>query len=153
LSKIKEKKQPPRVSSKAVADNIGRNPESEHITFCFKYLTNNNKYTFNHFKKDQSRNELKCRKNLDDLLSTLAQSSWLEIGKRDKTTIGGYELLSVKSFSIPAQSLNVQNDEKLLSFRFGPADSYRLVGSKKERSSVLHVIAYDFDFTLYNHGS
>lgn len=47
---------------------------------------------------------------------------------------------------------NISYDTKLYVFRFG--NDYRLIGYKSNRCrAALHIIGFDFDYSLYDHGN
>ena len=90
---------------------------------------------------------------MDVLLKELSQKTWLELSRRTKYQIGGFEKLRYDQINVSPVNLTMPKDENILSFRFGSADAYRLLGCRKDGCNVLYVIGYDFDFSAYDHGN
>ncbi|MDR1702001.1 MAG: hypothetical protein LBR56_04430 [Sporomusaceae bacterium] len=119
--------------------------------FSFAYLTTNNNYTFKHF--NDSSEELACRKEFDKLLLLLSTTSWLDLIGRNKRQLGGYETIPIEQIAFSPANFHLSKDTKLLSFRFGSKDKYRMLGWRKDGCQALYIIGYDFDFSAYKHGS
>lgn len=118
------------------------------ITFSWRYLTTNKKYTFDKFKKDV-RAELKARQALSELLIALSKCQWTDITGKRKDDFCGFETLENSSLNFAPSGYVFSNDEKVVIFRFG-GNSYRLIGIQDRE--VLEIIGYDLNHDAYNHG-
>ncbi len=126
---------------------------SPRIIVSFAHVTENKDYNFNYFKNNRARDNLDARKELDKLLASMTSKTWREAGELRKTDLGGYEIIPFDQFkSIQIKHMSVAKDTPIYIFRFN-SQQYRLCGIKEKKCNVLHIIAYDFDHSLYNHGS
>lgn len=126
-----------------------------HISFNYKYIVHDKRYNLQNDKADYT-----FYKELHKLIEQLSKSNILELATRNKYAIGGFEQLDLCDLKISV-SIEVQNDlritpnnTKVYVFRFGPKDAYRMVcyQSKQCNAIVFYILAFDFDFNLYNHG-
>ncbi|KAF1682314.1 hypothetical protein VER_06195 [Veillonella sp. R32] len=127
--------------------------ENSHIMMSFANVTHNKHYNFKYFAKNFRLN-LTTREELDKLLVELSSINWQVALSRRKNELGGVELLTwdtMKNIAIPGVIMSP--DSKVHVFRFGKSLEYRLCGIKDSTCHNLKIIAYDFDYTLYNHGS
>lgn len=120
--------------------------------FSFAFTTETKNYNFNYFNND-FRKELDVRQNLDRLLKEISSNTWVSLSSRSRYQLGGFETLSFDQVSCSPHNLTLAKDENIFSFRFGPADSYRLLGCRKHGCQVLYIIGYDFNHSAYDHGS
>ena len=125
---------------------------SPKIIVSFAHVTENKDYNFNYFKK-RVRDNLDAREELDKLLEFMTSETWREAGELRKTDLGAYETIPFDQLkSIQIKQMSVAKDTPIYIFRFN-SQQYRLCGIKEKRCNVLHIIAYDFDHSLYDHGS
>ena len=89
-------------------------------------------------------------------MQRVSQSSWEELRTKGKDN-GGFETMELSNFkrsivnNIKQKSLT--NDTKLYVFRFG-GNKYRLIGHKSSScKAAIHILGFDFDHSLYEHGS
>lgn len=129
--------------------------EKDQIYFCFKYITSNNSYNFTPMDATKGSAGNKSHKEFLKLLRELSFHSWEELGRMGKNT--GFEMIEISELycDITANyKEKLSPDTKLHIFRFGSGKCYRMVGYKPERcAAVLHILAFDYDYSLYDHGS
>lgn len=124
------------------------------ISFNFKYITKNKNHNFSYHPLPKE-----VHTELLFLFQMISNSNWLELQMRRKTTKGGYEALEYcdMKFTLDSKTINelgISGDTKLFVFRFGNKDAYRLIGLKaKDCSATFYVLAIDYDFSAYDHGS
>lgn len=137
--------------------SVHKNNESESRSkycFDFLYLTNNNSYNFDFFKKDAT-NKLKAYCLFIQKLKELSSESIELIQQKCKAD--GLETIPYKSFKesfkgILDTSKIVTKDSKLIVFRFNKV--YRIIcKNDMHTSNLLHILGFDFDFAAYNHGA
>lgn len=125
-----------------------------HIVISFKYSLKDKRYTIDAKLGGKS----KCNKDLQMLfekLVTISHTSWQELKSRPREV--GYEMIPVSEFHINMgnikKELELSEDSKIIVFRFGTSQKYRLFGVRcKGCSSILYIIGYDWDYSAYNHG-
>jgi hypothetical protein len=126
----------------------------DKVLLCFKCFTDSKNYSFEHFSKGGA-NTLAAMKECFNEFVFLSDRTWLELMQLGKEQ-GGAERFLYTAFRpelFKNLKFTITPDEKLYVFRFG-GNKYRLVGHRcTECRRVLHVLGFDFDFTLYNHGS
>lgn len=124
----------------------------EDILFEFGHITTLKGYSLNDLFE---LNDNKALKSYFALIEVISKSTWVELQKRRKNTIGGFEILQYSCFNKKiANEYNIEmpNDIKLHVFRFGNGDKYRMVGYKSHNCSrTFHVLGFDLDFSLYDH--
>ena len=124
----------------------------EDILFEFGHITTLKGYSLNDLFE---LNDNKALKSYFALIEAISKSTWVELQKRRKNTIGGFEILQSSCFNKKiANEYNTEmtNDIKLHVFRFGNGDKYRMVGYKSHNCSrTFHVLGFDLDFSLYDH--
>lgn len=139
--------------------NIDKEKEKCHLgvgypLISFGYVTTNKMYNFNFLKKNKQDN-LKARIALDELLAFIGTHSWNYLRGLRKDEKGGFETIGwgqvqqESKISIPGIPMTL--DTKVYVFRFG--GKYRMLGVKTSKCHELKIIAYDFNYNLYNHGS
>lgn len=131
-------------------------PEST-IFLSFQYITKDKRYNFDYIYK-QGGNALKIIKPLFECIEAISDSTWKDLRLRGKRAVGGFETLEYYNFKdviankLPSDK-NISSDTKLYTFRFGSEDKYRMIGFKSRRcKAAMHIIGFDFDHSLYNHG-
>lgn len=126
-----------------------------HVLISFAFVTSKKQYNFNHYKKEL-RNELNARRALDELLEFITKRSWVELAGIPKEQLGGYETMAwdviQSQHDLSIDGVILAPDTKVHVFRFGSRD-YRVVGLKDTACHEMKIIAYDFDHSLYQHGS
>lgn len=147
----KLKKQPGPVLEKIKKPSKDCTIQNEALYFNFRYLTSNKKHNFEALKNNADL-QAKAYKKLTDQFVSWSQSSWKELSNKGKRN-GGFEMMCVSdmkgSITDKVQE-KIAADTKLHVFRFG---DYRLVGLKGRRcAAVLHIVGFDWDFSLYDHG-
>lgn len=148
MSKLKKGRKQLKISKQKEQSH-----SAQYISLTFAHVTTNKQYNFHYFGKN-IRQELDARKALDELLKEISDNDWIALAKRRKDVLGGFERLYLKDItSIPIPNMVLTEDTEIYIFRFGKADAFRLCCVKDLNSVVLHVIAYDFNYSLYNHGT
>ena len=142
----------------AIRDRTGlektKKDTSKNIAFRFQYIPHNGNYSFEHFRKD-FRRKLSAYEMLHDKFCELTSKTLNEVRQIGKVT--GGEQVPLWQFSDGLQrSLknipHVSEDTKLTIFRFGN-NNYRLICVEDAQTShILYIVAFDFDFTAYDHG-
>lgn len=123
------------------------NTPKEYPIFCFKYLTTNKRYNFEHFSNVQE--QLKNKSLILDEIIRLQQKTWMEWGLEGKKT--GFESIYINQLNFKPKELILSNDTKVIVFRIN-SQNWRIIGIRSEYfKSVLHIIGFDFDFSAYNH--
>lgn len=148
MGRIKDKKQKDKVSGKPQITPVPK------ICFGFKYLTTNSHYNFDIFAKDKSK---KCLA-YEELISKMQFLSQINVA--ESAMLGkelGSESFPVSQFSKSIQEICkgvdiISGDSKLVVFRFCHKD-YRLICKNDiMHANLMHVIAFDFDYSAYDHG-
>ncbi len=125
----------------------------EDILFEFGHITDKKDYSLNVLLNSDDR---KALQSYFELLSAISEATWEELKIRSKKIKGGYEMLEYSNFNTliaNKYNSNMSLDTKLLVFRFGKGDAYRMIGYKSHNCSrVIHVLGFDLDFSLYDHG-
>ena len=125
----------------------------EDVLFEFGHITNQKGYSL---KDLLSLSDKKALPSYFELISAISETTWEELKLRSKMTKGGFEMIKYDSFKTRiADKYNKEltPDTGLLVFRFGNGDSYRMVGYKSHNCSrVFHVLGFDLDHSLYDHG-
>lgn len=125
----------------------------EDILFEFGHITDKKDYSLNDLLNNDDK---KALQSYFELLGAISEATWEELKLRPKKTKGGYEILEyghLNAFIADKYNKNMSPDTKLLVFRFGNGDKYRMVGYKSHNCSrIIHVLGFDLDFTLYDHG-
>ena len=145
---IKDKSQKVKVSGKPQVTQVPK------ICFGFKYLTTNSKYNFDVFAKDKSKKCL-AYEELIKKMQYLSQFNVAESAMLGKKL--GSESFPVNQFSKPIQEICkgvdiISGDSKLVVFQFCN-HGYRLICKNDiMHANLMHVIAFDFNFSAYDHG-
>ncbi|MBF0579669.1 hypothetical protein IM774_07750 [Erysipelotrichaceae bacterium RD49] len=155
MGKIKKQHRNPKVKANGDGKEPTCNVPDTAIFFSFQYVTSNNKYNFKYIDKNRDK---KIDSDLFEALQMWSSETWKTLYEKPKKH-GGIETIPYSSFShriannIPPDK-KVSQDTKFVVFRFGPSDSYRMIGYKSNRCrQAMHIIGFDFDYSLYDHGS
>ena len=157
MGKIKNREDKNKISQQDVKINCAFRKKYDAIFFSFKYLTNQNKYSLDQFKKSQNiRDDINVLNMLHERLKLMSVEGWAGLEKRNKYQ-GGRELLDYSQINFnaydPMNDLNLSNDTKIMSIRFG-GNKYRLIGYKSKLCpAVFYILGIDKDFSAYDHGS
>lgn len=131
------------------------NQWKEDILFEFGHITNHKSYSYNALV-DTCANDRNALKEYIKLINAISSSTWEELATRSKYTIGGFETMCLSNLYCNINdkyNKEMTEDTKLLVFRFGSGDAYRMVGYKSHNCSrVIHILGFDLDFSLYDHG-
>ncbi|WP_304683493.1 hypothetical protein [Ileibacterium valens] len=138
--------------------------KSNTVSFCFAYLTGNKDYNIEGLKsKKKSGQEVRELYQLLEHLqmwSSASENTLLSRGKRED----GFEVMKINEFLHPVFEnfpFELDPETNAAVFRFG---NYRLaavfesglIASQQHgffENHVFYVAAFDWDFTLYNHGA
>ena len=153
MSKLKRRVQQPNLEDAKNSLKINKSYIDRGIAVSFRYLTDAKRYSFSYFK-NQWRDELSARQELDKAISALNANNWLQLGKLNKLQLGGFERLPYGAIekSVFKRAEEVTPDLDIYSFRFS-SGKYRLLGVTLSNSSVFYILGFDFDYSAYNHGS
>lgn len=154
MVKVKNKEKMSKVSGTSIAISKCEVPDFS-VFFNFQYITSDSSYNLE-FIKNAGGNGKSIYNDLLSFLQRVSQSSWEELRTKGKKN-GGFETLECsifkKSITRNITHKNLTDDTKLYVFRFG-GNKYRLVGYKSNScKAALHILGFDFDHSLYNHGS
>lgn len=124
----------------AIAPTIEDNPEKQSPVFSLRHV-DKSRYTLSDCTPQE-------KASFADKIWRLSQLTWAELKVADKHGLGCEVLpqTAIKRATIPG---HLSADTKLVVFRFcakAPMVGYR------ERA-IFHIIWFDRDFTLYDHGS
>ena len=148
--KLKSEKEKKPKFSKELAEKC--RIQNSKIMVSFSCVTSNKDYNFGFFQKDIRLN-LKVREALDELLEMMTSLTWKEASLKNKKELGGFEVIPFGQMKpIKIDKLEVTKDTGIHVFRFN-SEKCRLCGIKDSYCNVLHIIAYDFNYKLYPHGS
>lgn len=128
------------------------NQNSDDILFEFGHMTRLKDYSIDALVENADK---KTFKNFKDLIQNISSATWLELLSRNKKQLGGFETLPLQAFNnVIWDNLDLSGDVKLHVFLFGDAKRYRMVGYKSTNCNrVFHVLGFDLDFSLYDHGN
>lgn len=124
-----------------------------NIVISFKYSVKGKKYTI----ESKVQNRQKCNEDIEKLferLKEISNTTWKEL--RNKPREVGYEMIPIHRFNVNMNNikkeLNLSDDSKIIVFRFGRGQKYRMLGVRCEDcSSILYIIGYDWDYSAYDH--
>lgn len=149
---IKVKEKPIRISGKNYDPRECVENDTK-IHFCFQHITSKKKYGMEYMFSNKVNNRV--YKDLLNFIYSISQSNWTELKTKGKDS-GGYETLqlgTLKHDISDSYDTTLTKDTKLIVFRFG-GNKYRIIGYKnKSCTPNFNVLGFDFDFSLYNHGS
>lgn len=126
-----------------------------HISFSLKYLTNNKNFNFSYFGKDIRKSQSAYEMFLIRMQELCKQDMKLA---KINGKISGCEPIPYKQLSLSMQaicdSVEIISKESILSvFRFGENKYRILCKTDLSHPNLLHIIAFDFNYSAYNHGS
>lgn len=124
-----------------------------HIVISFKYSVKDKKHTI----ENKVTNKQKCNDDIKMLFKKLEEISkitWEKLQNQPRQV--GYEMIPISRFDINMDNikkeLDLSDDSKIIVFRFGKGQRYRILGATcKECSSILYIIGYDWDYSAYDH--
>lgn len=144
--KIKDK------NKKVVKEQISMKGPTANMCFGFQYVTTNKQYRFDKLDKSIKLNAYNGLFEKLEELSRMTPSQAHLLGK-----VKGMEKIPYKQLSDNLKKVCdgidiITKDSKLAIFRFGN-QGYRLICKDDiMQSNLMHVIAFDCDFSAYNHG-
>lgn len=124
--------------------------DEQSVCFSFRYLTQNRKHNFEFLG---SGDGARLARRLLTSLAEISRFTWSELERKGKMH-GGYEEIpasKLRSEITDQIDFDLPEDLQLLVFRFGNG---RMLGIKDPScTSVFFVLGFDWDYSLYNHGS
>lgn len=125
-----------------------------HISFSFKYLTSNKNYNFSYFKQDV-RKRHDAYEMLFQRMKDLCRQDMISAKNNGKIT--GCEPIPCKQLSTALQTIcktiDIISNESFVSvFRFGQNNYRMLCKTDLNLPNLLHIIAFDFNYSAYDHG-
>lgn len=118
--------------------------KKQFYSFNFKYLTKNSHYNFDFFKTKKAN-------QLQDAIKHIANEMFIvsQIQVKDRQNPRFKRSMTFKEISDNYGDSIFQEDMEIISLHNG---DYRIVCFCEESfSNVLYVLAFDWDFSLYNH--
>jgi hypothetical protein len=148
-SKALKKTQTPKLKKQKTDSSSTPAGSSSNISFSFQSVTGKQKHNLHFFDEKNGTEQIqKLFENLQDWSS----QTWNALAARSKRN--GFETIPLSEFKedISDQAgFPVSKDTKILIFRFGDC---RLACLKEEGNTpLLSVLGFDWDFSLYDHGS
>ncbi len=149
MSPINDKNRKPKFKKEIPKHlNIGGDCE-QYPTFSFRHLTTNSNFNFNYFNTAQAREMQTMKHKLYDRIEEICKNNcryWGSLNKRN-----GYETIEYSRLEFQPSDLVLLKDEKVFIFRLN--NNARIIGYRKGKCPIFHIIGYDFNFAAYNHGS
>ena len=145
--KIKNPKTPDKVSGKIVE-------KPPLITVSFQYLSTNKSRNFEFFGHKDLRRKTDALEQLFSFLQRLTSKSRADISNIARDRDCGYEILEPTTVNCAPTGYRLTKSDQIAVFRFGnnsAGGDYRLLGLFEERSPVLNIIGFDFDYSAYPH--
>lgn len=133
--------------------HAGHSGDLEHVTFSLAYMTANKAHDLSWFQKHPGGNEARWLVHLLENMEFWSQNSWNSLSRLDRKD-RGFEKIGVDELKsdITDRIRSVCPVDELIIFRFGK--DCRMAGVRwAENTGVFQVLGFDFDFTLYDHGS
>ena len=125
--------------------------QDSNLLFEFNHITDAKKYSFDALL-EQSKNDHNVLRDFLKLLKDISSCDLLELTRRRRSNIGGYEKLDAGYMNSPIYSKydpKMSLDTKLFVFRFGSKDMYRMVCHKSNQcNGILHILAFDLHHNL-----
>jgi len=151
MSSFKDKNRKPQISKTTYGQSLMGGDCDQYPTFSFRHLTTHSDYNLNYYSSNQVREMQTAKQNLYDRMEELCKNNWLywmTLGKQR-----GLETLEYSRLKFGPHELELLKDEKVFIFRFkAQNDDARIIGYRKGKCPILHVIGYDFNFSAYDHG-
>lgn len=134
--------------SKSTTSKGGKSPQ--YPAFSFVFLTTNNSYTFDYFNKDNDKRI--AIENVYKRLVEIGKDTWLDWYTKGKQQ--GLETIPAHQIKISPSGRTITQDEKVIVFRVKnyTGEDARILGIKEDGSPILHIIGFDFNYSVYNHG-
>lgn len=130
--------------------------EDQFVFLDFGHITKQKKYCYEALLEKQKNDPL-ILQSFFRMIVEMSQLTWAELAHRSKFQIGGYEPLSLWKFNVAIWDQldpTMTEDVKLLVFRFGKGQAYRMIGYKSSGCRhALHILGFDLDYSLYDHGN
>lgn len=129
-------------------------PLISNIAFSFKHLTNNKQHCFSYFRNEM-RNSHAAYEALVKRMQELCNIDMN--GAKQMGKISGCEPMPYKELSETIQKICdgtgiISKDSSLSVFRFNQNNYRMLCKTDINHSNLLYIIAFDFDFSAYDHG-
>lgn len=150
MSNIKHKDKD-KIKEKNIASNAIELNCPNHPVFCFKYITTNSRYNYGYFGKKQRVEKLNCIESLFSKIEEWTNGSWKEMFAKPKQT--GIETIVYGDITFESKVCNnfsLAKDTKIIIMRYNSSNQ-RILGVKRDKCPIFHIIGYDFDFSAYNH--
>lgn len=146
MSRIKDNQED--YINKQIEERLRKSLSEKNISISFEYELSNANYNPDGIK--DKNDKLIFYEEFRNKLKNVTSKTWKELGKENKKT--GYESIPYKEFvkNIQTSFKNVNiisPDSKLDVIRV--TNDYRVIG--KYLNGVYYIIAYDIDFSAYNH--
>lgn len=131
-------------------DEVSQNAEileykkNQFYCFNFKYLTKNDDYNFNYFKGEKSN---QIENAIKHIMNEMLMISQIQVKNRQHPRFK--RSMKFKEISQKYGESQFQDDMEIVSLHNG---DFRIVCFCEEAfSNILYVLAFDWDFSLYNH--
>lgn len=153
--KIRDKPAKQKISKFNFNTKVCEVPETS-MFFSFQYITSDKHYNIEYLKKNRGGKENEIYFALLHSLQQYSQSTWNDL-KLKRKQAGGYETIAYSEMKESIANMlpkdkQISYDTKLYVFRFG--SNYRMICYKSNRcKAAMHILGFDFDYSLYNHGS
>lgn len=135
-----------KLKSSEKKPQVGTNQKSEQMpSFSFCHLTKNKSYNF---QKLDKRAKKEWQSALAERIIEITQGTWLyhfNLGKKQ-----GIETLPSGQINFSPNEYTFSEDEKVIVFRFN-SENGRIIGIRKDDTSIFYVIGFDVDFSAYKH--
>lgn len=134
--------------------DASKEKRSEYISFCFKYLTDNDNFNFSYFSGKQKTEERDIKSNLYDRIEALSKLTWEQAALLPKNT--GFETIPLDEIGFVPNDIVLSDEQKVYIFRFKGVNGHscRMIGIKLPgERTVCYIIGYDFNYSAYDHGS
>ncbi len=125
-----------------------------YISFSFRYLSKNKQRNFDFFSYKEWKQKGEALYQLFCFLQRLSDKTEKDIVSLSKHQDSGFEMLKFKDVNCLPNGRTLSKEDNIFVFRFGNngnGGDYRLLGFFEDKSSVLYVIGFDFDYSAYRH--
>ena len=127
---------------------------NDDIILSFKYSVKTKDYTI---EKITKKSKEKCNDIMYELYEKfreLTSMKLVDFQNKPKTT--GYEMLPLYEFNVAIdeelkEELELENNNKIIVFRFNKQKCRLLMVQSKKCPSLLYVIGYDWNYSAYKH--
>lgn len=142
---IKQKKDSKKISINSVRKR-GSSCE-QYPAFSFRYLTTNSTFNFDYFGKDKTAADVAAQELALRIIEVTENPYTYWSGKSKDI---GIETLPFYQLKVKPNKLETSSDDKAIVFRFHK-QKYRIIGIRLESCPTFYVIAFDFNFSAYQH--